>query len=232
MLGAVGVLAALVGRGVAPRDAGPGGGGGQRIDVSLLGSTLASLVNQAQNAFVDRASRPAGAATRTRTSSRTRRSRPRTARSRSRSGPSGSGRGSATRSGSPDLADGSALRDERRPGRAPRRAAADPRRPVPRARHGRVARRRSRRPTSRAARSATSSRPSPRPRRSALGMTVELEHPAWGVIRQVGVPFALSATPATIRLAAARCSAQDTRRGPARARLRAGRDRGASCVTA
>ena len=30
-------------------------------------------------------------------------------------------------------------------------------------------------------------------------MTVEMEHPAWGVIRQVGVPFALSATPATIR---------------------------------
>jgi crotonobetainyl-CoA:carnitine CoA-transferase CaiB-like acyl-CoA transferase len=49
MLGAVSVLAALVGR---PR-AGPAGpaSGGQRIDVSLLGATLASLVNQAQNAF-------------------------------------------------------------------------------------------------------------------------------------------------------------------------------------
>ncbi len=30
-------------------------------------------------------------------------------------------------------------------------------------------------------------------------MTVELEHPAWGAIRQVGVPFELSATPASIR---------------------------------
>ena len=44
--GAVAVLAALVGRGATP------GGVGQRIDVSLLASTLAMLVNQAQNAFV------------------------------------------------------------------------------------------------------------------------------------------------------------------------------------
>jgi len=43
--GAVAVLAALVARGRA-------GAGGQRIDLSLLGSTLAALVNQAQNAFV------------------------------------------------------------------------------------------------------------------------------------------------------------------------------------
>jgi crotonobetainyl-CoA:carnitine CoA-transferase CaiB-like acyl-CoA transferase len=49
MLGAVSVLAALVGRegGTATRP-----GRGQRIDISLLGATLASLVNQAQNAFV------------------------------------------------------------------------------------------------------------------------------------------------------------------------------------
>jgi crotonobetainyl-CoA:carnitine CoA-transferase CaiB-like acyl-CoA transferase len=32
-----------------------------------------------------------------------------------------------------------------------------------------------------------------------LGMTVEQEHPAWGVIRQVGIPFRLAATPASIR---------------------------------
>ena len=32
-----------------------------------------------------------------------------------------------------------------------------------------------------------------------LGMTVEQEHPAWGVIQQVGIPFRLAATPATIR---------------------------------
>ena len=47
MLGAVSVLAALVGR-----ERGGPGAAGQRIDVSLLGATLASLVNQAQNAFV------------------------------------------------------------------------------------------------------------------------------------------------------------------------------------
>ena len=41
---AIGILAALFGRG--------DGGRGQRVDVSLLGSTLAVLVNQAQNAFV------------------------------------------------------------------------------------------------------------------------------------------------------------------------------------
>jgi crotonobetainyl-CoA:carnitine CoA-transferase CaiB-like acyl-CoA transferase len=41
---AIGILAALIGRDDAGR--------GQRVDVSLLGSTLAVLVNQAQNAFV------------------------------------------------------------------------------------------------------------------------------------------------------------------------------------
>jgi crotonobetainyl-CoA:carnitine CoA-transferase CaiB-like acyl-CoA transferase len=34
---------------------------------------------------------------------------------------------------------------------------------------------------------------------AALGMTVEQVHPAWGVMRQVGVPFQLSETPASIR---------------------------------
>ena len=33
----------------------------------------------------------------------------------------------------------------------------------------------------------------------ALGMTVEQEHPAWGTIRQVGIPFHLAGTPASIR---------------------------------
>ena len=37
------------------------------------------------------------------------------------------------------------------------------------------------------------------PEAAALGMTVAQEHPAWGVIRQVGIPFALSETPASIR---------------------------------
>ena len=56
-------------------------------------------------------------------------------------------------------------------------------------------------------------------------MTVEVEHPAWGGIRQVGLPFELSATPAEIRTAAA-AARRDTRRDPGRARLRRGRDRG------
>jgi crotonobetainyl-CoA:carnitine CoA-transferase CaiB-like acyl-CoA transferase len=47
LFGAVSVLASLVGR-----ERGPLPGEGQRIDVSLLESTLAILVNQAQNAFV------------------------------------------------------------------------------------------------------------------------------------------------------------------------------------
>ena len=46
--GAVAVLAALAGRAT---DASPAAGRGQRIDVSILEATLAVLVNQAQNAF-------------------------------------------------------------------------------------------------------------------------------------------------------------------------------------
>jgi crotonobetainyl-CoA:carnitine CoA-transferase CaiB-like acyl-CoA transferase len=46
---AVGILAALAGR---ERAASPAHGLGQRVDVSLLESTLSILVNQAQNAFV------------------------------------------------------------------------------------------------------------------------------------------------------------------------------------
>jgi len=49
ILGAVAILAALAGR---EREGSPAHGRGQRIDVSLLESTLAILVNQAQNAFV------------------------------------------------------------------------------------------------------------------------------------------------------------------------------------
>ena len=48
--GAVSVLAAVAGR---ERVGGAGHDAGQRIDVSLLASTLAILVNQAQNAFVN-----------------------------------------------------------------------------------------------------------------------------------------------------------------------------------
>jgi crotonobetainyl-CoA:carnitine CoA-transferase CaiB-like acyl-CoA transferase len=49
LLGAVSALSAVLGR---ERPESPAGGRGQRIDVSLLASTLAVLVNQAQNAFV------------------------------------------------------------------------------------------------------------------------------------------------------------------------------------
>jgi formyl-CoA transferase/CoA:oxalate CoA-transferase len=51
LFGAVAVLAGLLERERA-LPPGAGAGAGQRIDVSLLGSTLAVLVNQAQNAFV------------------------------------------------------------------------------------------------------------------------------------------------------------------------------------
>lgn len=52
MLGAVGVLAALQDRRAPGRSGHADPPAGQRVDVSLLGATLASLVNQAQNAFV------------------------------------------------------------------------------------------------------------------------------------------------------------------------------------
>ncbi len=49
MLGATAILAALLGR---DRPGSPAGGRGQRIDISLLESTLAWLTNQAQSLFV------------------------------------------------------------------------------------------------------------------------------------------------------------------------------------
>ena len=39
------------------------------------------------------------------------------------------------------------------------------------------------------------------PQAQAMGMTVEVEHPVLGALKQVGIPFHLSATPATIRTA-------------------------------
>ena len=51
LYGAIGILAGLIERSD-HTDAARRGDSGQRIDVSLLGSTLAVLVNQAQNAFV------------------------------------------------------------------------------------------------------------------------------------------------------------------------------------
>jgi crotonobetainyl-CoA:carnitine CoA-transferase CaiB-like acyl-CoA transferase len=192
MLGAVSVLAALVGRERAGQ-----GSAGQRIDVSLLGSTLASLVNQAQNAFVR------GAAP----------------------GRQGNAHPNIVPYETFRTADGEiavAVGSERQ---WPRfcdalglpALTADPRfatnggrvenrgelRPI-------LADRLRERPTAAwlAAFDAAEVPAGPirdiveafaSPEAIARGMTIEMEHPAWGVIRQVGVPFELSATPATIR---------------------------------
>jgi glutaryl-CoA transferase len=191
MLSAVAILAALHGRD-------RGLAGGQRVDVSLLGSTMAALVNQAQNAFVS------GAAP----------------------GRLGNAHPNivpyetfATADGVIAVAVGSERQWTRfcdtlgSPG-----LAVDPRF----ATNGdRVERRDQLRPLL-AARfaertssawigvlddaeipcapindvvAAFASEPA-----AALGMTVEMEHPAWGAIRQIGLPFTLSATPASIRL--------------------------------
>ena len=195
MLGAVGLLAALVGR---ERDDGPTPGQGQRVDVSLLGATLASLVNQAQNAFVT------GVAP----------------------GRLGNAHPNivpyetfATSDGAIAIAVGSERQWPRLcaavgvPG-----LTADPRFATNGAR---VERRSELRPilaarfaerTSADWLAALDAAEIPcgpindilaafeSPEAVALGMTVEQEHPAWGVIRQVGIPFQLSETPASIRI--------------------------------
>ena len=207
MLGAVSILAALVGRerehgrGQRPEQRRPPANGdalrGQRIDISLLGATLASLVNQAQNAFASGV--PPGRL--------------------------GNAHPNIVPYETFETADGAlavAVGSERQwprlcdalglPG-----LAADPRF----ATNGdRVERRTELRPIL-AARfgergmalwsAALDAAEVPwapindivtafaSPEASALGMTVQLEHPAWGIIRQVGIPFALSETPASIR---------------------------------
>ncbi len=194
MLGAVSVLAALVGR---EREAGPTPGRGQRIDISLLGATLASLVNQAQNAFVT------GVAP----------------------GRLGNAHPNivpyetfATADGAVAIAVGStrqwprlcaalglaSLADDRRfatnGDRVEHRAEL---RPI-------LAARFLERPTAEwlTALDAAEIPCGPindivaafaSPEAVALGMTVEQEHPAWGAIRQVGIPFHLADTPASIR---------------------------------
>ena len=194
MLGAVSVLAALVGR---ERAASQRPGAGQRIDISLLGATLASLVNQAQNAFA--------------------------------TGDAPGRLGNAHPNIVPyetfATADGAiavAVGSERQ---WPRFCHAlglpgldtDPRF----ATNGdRVERRADLRPvlavrflerTSAAWVRALDDAGVPcgpindilaafaSPEAAALSMTVTQEHPAWGLIRQVGIPFQLSGTPASIR---------------------------------
>jgi crotonobetainyl-CoA:carnitine CoA-transferase CaiB-like acyl-CoA transferase len=196
LLGAVSALSALVGR---ERAGSPADGRGQRIDLSLLESTLAVLVNQAQNAFV-------------------------TGRAPVR-------RGNAHPNIVPyetfATADGEiavAVGSERQ---WPRFCAAlgldglaeDPRfrtnglrvehrdelRPI-------LAQRLVSRPTADwlAVLAAAEVPVAPindllaafeHPQAVARGMTVDVEHPALGPIRQVGIPFELSATPASIRSA-------------------------------
>ena len=195
MLGAVSILAALVGR---ERRIGPGTGAGQRIDISLLGATLASLVNQAQNAFVtgtaperlgnahpnivpyetfDTADRPIAVAV----------------------GSQRQWSRFCEALGVPELAVDSRFatngdrvvhRAELRPILAgiflDRGAAAWV-----------VVLNAASIPCG-AINDTVSAFASAEAR--ALGMVVEQEHPAWGLIRQVGVPFKLSATPASIRI--------------------------------
>ena len=204
MLGAVAVLAALLGRerGREPSASGAGVGaaaadGGQRIDISLLGATLAGLVNQAQNAFVtgraperlgnahpnivpyetfDTADRPIAVAV------GSERQWPRFCEVLER----------------PELAT-----DPRFATNGDRVVHRSTLRPILAARLRELGA-----AEWLAALDAASIPCAPindvvaafaSPEAEALDMVVEQEHPAWGVIRQVGVPFKLAATPATIR---------------------------------
>jgi crotonobetainyl-CoA:carnitine CoA-transferase CaiB-like acyl-CoA transferase len=194
LFGAASVLGALWSR---DRVGGSDGDGGQRIDLSLFASTLAVLVNQAQNAFV--------------------------------TGASPGRRGNAHPNIVPyetfQTADGQiaiAVGSERQ---WPRCCAAldladlatDPRF---RSNGDRVQHRDALRPilASRIAEATTAEwldrlraadvpcgpvadliEAFDSPQARALGMTVDLEHPVLGPVRQVAPPFALSATPASIR---------------------------------
>lgn len=194
MLGAVSVLAGLVGRerGTTAQPA-----VGQRIDVSLLGATLASLVNQAHNAFAggaapgrlgnahpnivpyetfETADRPIALAV----------------------GSERQWRRFCQVVGLAELAD-----DPRFAANGERVAHRAELRPLL------AARLRTRDATTWIDALEGAGIPCGRindiagafasPAALALGMTVEQEHPAWGVIRQVGLPYRLSRTPASIR---------------------------------
>jgi crotonobetainyl-CoA:carnitine CoA-transferase CaiB-like acyl-CoA transferase len=198
MLGAVSILAALVGRerGVTGP---PGGGGGQRIDIALLGATLASLVNQAQNAFVSgEPPRRLGNAHPNIVPYET---------FETADDPIAVAVGSERQwprfcdaLGLPDLA-----QDPRFATNGDRVVHRAELRPI-------LARRFAEGSASAwlAALAAVSVPCGPihdvvgafaSDEAAALGMTVEQDHPAWGVIRQVGIPFRLGDTPATIRTA-------------------------------
>ena len=195
MLGAVGVLAALLGR---ERDEGAVAGRGQRVDVSILGATMASLVNQAQNAFVG------GTAP----------------------GRLGNAHPNIVPYETFETGDGAiaiGVGSERQWRRlcvaiGLPELAEDPRFATNGARVERRAEVRAilaarfLEGTSAAWTAALEAGEVPvgpindvvaafaSPEAMALGMTVEQEHPAWGLVRQVGIPFRLSETPASIRL--------------------------------
>ena len=200
-------------------------GVGQRIDVSLLEATLAMLINQAQNAFVSgELADPAGQRP-SRTSCPTRHSPRPTARSPSRWAASGSGPGCATPSSStswpptrasPTTTRGCATATRCDP--AGQRFASD---------HlatGWPARRRpgAVRSGQRRAGGLRAAAGSVARGMRELGRRTR----AWVRHPQVGVPYKLSATPASIRRAAVARRARG--RDPRRAWLRHGGDRSAS----
>jgi crotonobetainyl-CoA:carnitine CoA-transferase CaiB-like acyl-CoA transferase len=195
MLGAVSVLAALVGRerGLPDRPEGVG----QRIDLSLLGATLASLVNQAQNAFVT--GRPPG---------RLGNAHPNIVpyeAFQTADQPIVVAVGSERQwprfcqaLGLPELA-----RDPRFASNGDRVEHRSELRPILARRFAEDGAR-----AWLAALDAASIPCGPindivdafaSDEAAALGMSVEQTHPAWGVIRQVGLPFRLDGTPASIR---------------------------------
>ncbi len=195
LFGAVSVLAGLVGRG----RAGDGAALGQRIDVSLLESTLAILVNQAQNAFVSgEAPGRLGNAHPNLVPYET---------FRTADGEIAVGVGSERQW--PRLCEALGLPE----------LALDPRFAT---NGGRVDQRAVLRPLladrflvrssgewlaaldgAEIPAGAINDIPAAfaAPQAQARGMTVDVEHPVLGAVRQVGIPFQLSATPATIRTA-------------------------------
>ncbi len=201
LFGAVSVLAALLARGRMARDTvrDDSRAGGQRIDVSLLESTLAILVNQAQNAFVT------GVAPRR----------------------LGNAHPNIVPYETFATADGElalAVASERQWPRACEALgmpalARDPRfatngdRVVNRAELRRILDARFREGSTAEWLAALDAADVPcgaindvlaafaSPQAQARSMTVDVDHPVLGTVRQVGVPFRLSATPATIRSA-------------------------------
>jgi crotonobetainyl-CoA:carnitine CoA-transferase CaiB-like acyl-CoA transferase len=194
LFGTVAVLAGLLGR---DREQGPVFGRGQRIDVSLLASTLAVLVNQAQNAFAT------GVAP-------TRRGNAHPNIVPYETFPTADGRIVVAVGSEPqwrrlcEALELPALREDQRfATNGDRVDHAATLRPI-------LTEALARRSTAEwLDRLETAEVPSGRvndileafatPEAEALGMIVELEHPVLGPTRQVGVPFRLAATPATVR---------------------------------